>query len=152
MRKFEIVEKWALKYNNDNITLPKRATANSAGYDFYSPVDALIEPHTKELIYTNVKALMNEGECLLIFARSGLAKKGISLANGVGLIDKDHYGNEENDGNIAVLLENNTNTPYEVKIGDKIAQGVFMPFLIADEEDTSNFQIRKGLGFGSTGR
>ncbi len=150
MRIFEPVEQWAVKYNNINIHLPKRGTEFSAGYDFYCPVDTVIEPHTQELIFTNVKAKMNNDECLLLFSRSSLGKKGISLANGVAVIDADFYNNEDNNGNIAFLFYNNSNTPYEFKIGDKIGQGIFVKYLLADVEDKSNFVARSG-GFGSTG-
>ena len=69
---------------------------------------------------------MNNDECLLLFSRSSLGKKGISLANGVAVIDADFYNNEDNNGNIAFLFYNNSNTPYEFKIGDKIGQGIFV--------------------------
>lgn len=150
MRSFEPVDQWAIKYNNINVHLPKRSTEQSAGYDFYCPVDALIEPHTQELIYTNVKAKMNADECLLLFSRSSLSKKGICLANGVAVIDSDFYNNQDNNGNIAFLFYNNSNTPYEFKIGDKIGQGIFVKYLLAENEDTSNFVTRSG-GIGSTG-
>ena len=77
-----------------SIQLPKRATAYSAGYDFFVSETREIPARGTALLPTGVKAKMPQGEVLLLFIRSSLGiKRGLSLANGVGVIDADYYGN-----------------------------------------------------------
>ena len=94
VRGFEI----AKGFENAGINLPVRKTKYSAGYDFYSPVDVTIMPGESELIWTNVKAMFNENEVLMLFVRSGMGKSHIMIANGTGIIESDYYSNVSNDG------------------------------------------------------
>lgn len=138
------------KTNNQNIKLPERSTKDSAGYDFFSPVKVTIEPGQKELIWTDVKAYMQSQEVLIIDVRSSMGmKKDLMLSNTIGVIDKDYYNNESNEGNIGINLRNIGDHPVTIEIGDKIAQGIFIPYLIADSGNTED--IRTG-GIGSTGK
>ena len=148
MRKFEVVIDSAIKYNVKNIKMPKRATKYSAGYDLYSPIDVTIMPGTAEMIWTNLKVQMNKDEYLLICSTSGMGKKDIRLANGVGIIDSDYYSNPTNDGNFGCRLVNFGQNPYEIKVGDKIGQAIFMKYLTVDDEEQI-MEERIG-GFGST--
>lgn len=145
MRKFEIVN--SRKYDSE-IKMPNRATKASAGYDFYSPIDATIEPNTAKLIFTDIKACFAENEVLILCSTSGMGKRGVVLANGIGVIDADYYNNAGNEGNIGFMLRNLGNEPYEIKRGDKIGQGIFTTFLKVDDEDEITAE-REG-GFGST--
>lgn len=61
----------------------------------------------------------------------------------------DYYSNEGNDGNIGIFLKNNGTEDFKVNIGDRIGQGAFIPFLVADNGNTN--EVRKG-GYGSTGK
>lgn len=138
------------KTNNQNIKLPERSTKDSAGYDFFSPVKVTIEPGQKELIWTDVKVYMQSQEVLIIDVRSSMGmKKDLMLSNTIGVIDKDYYNNESNEGNIGINLRNIGDHPVTIEIGDKIAQGIFIPYLIADSGNTED--IRTG-GIGSTGK
>lgn len=138
------------KTNNQNIKLPERSTKDSAGYDFFSPVNVTIEPGQKELIWTDVKAYMQSQEVLIIDVRSSMGmKKDLMLSNTIGVIDKDYYNNESNEGNIGINLRNIGDHPVTIEIGDKIAQGIFIPYLIADSGNTED--TRTG-GIGSTGK
>ncbi len=148
MRKFEIVEDFAIKYNEKDIVLPKRATTHSAGYDFYSPTDITIEAGKSEIIWSNVKAMCNEGEFLLIVVTSGMGKRGLILSNGIGVVDKDYYGNPTTDGNIGFRITNLGSEPYTFAKGDKIGQGIFMPYYTLDEDNYDD--IKRVGGFGST--
>ncbi len=148
MRKFEIVKQEQIKYENSKITLPNRATKNSAGYDFYSPIELTIKPHTSEIIWTNVKACFNYDEVLILAVTSGMGKNGIMLANNIGIIDSDYYSNVGNDGNIGFRLHNFSENIYNVHVGDKIGQGLFMKFLTIDNEN--NIEKTRVGGFGST--
>ena len=128
--------------------LPKRSTQHSAGYDFVAAETITIDPSAIKLVPTNVKAYMQEGEVLYLYDRSSNPRKrGIVLSNSVGVIDKDYYGNPDNDGNIHAQFTNITNDVVTIEKGTAMMQGVFMPFLLADDDNASG--VRVG-GFGST--
>lgn len=148
MRKFEIVKDEAIKYGEKNIIMPKRATKFSAGYDVCSPIEVVIHSQEIVTIWTNIKAICNENEFMLLCVRSGLGRKDICLANDVGIIDADYYGNPETDGNIGVALKNRGNTDYVVHKNDRIAQIIFMPFLKVDNEE--EIENTRNGGYGST--
>ena len=148
MRKFEVVIDSAIKYDVKDVKMPKRATKYSAGYDVYSPIEITIMPGTAEMIWTNLKVKMNNDEYLMLCSTSGMGKKDVRLANGVGIIDSDYYSNPSNDGNFGYRLVNFGKEPYEIKVGDKIGQAIFMKYLIVDDEEEVT-EERVG-GFGST--
>ena len=152
MRRFEIVKKNCLMYGVDEKRLkkPYRATKHSVCYDCFSPIDIDIPPESTELVFTNFKAYCNNDEGIILASTSGLGKKGIILANGIGIIESDYADNESNDGNIGFLLHNLNKTPFHVKAGDKIGQIFFFKFLKTDDDVETN-EIRKG-GFGSTNK
>lgn len=150
MRKFEIVKDEFIKYDNKDIKLPVRATKHSVCYDFYSPIEYILKSGETKLIFTNVKATFGTDEGLILASTSGLGKKGIILANGIGIIESDYYGNESNDGNLGFMLHNLSEEDYSIAVGDKIGQGYFMKFLTVDDEEEIT-TIRKG-GFGSTNK
>ena len=128
--------------------LPKRSTQHSAGYDFVAAETITIDPGAIKLVPTNVKAYMQEGEVLYLYDRSSNPRKrGIVLSNSVGVIDRDYYGNSDNDGNIHAQFTNITNDVVTIEKGTAMMQGVFMPFLLVDDDDASG--VRVG-GFGST--
>ena len=155
MRKFErISEKEFLKDvsngNYEDILLPKRSTKNSAGYDFYSLYDITIKPNEIVKIPTGIKVCMNENEFLGIFIRSSLGfKYNIRMCNQVGIIDADYYNNKDNDGHIFVCLQNHSDKVFVIKKGDRFVQGIFMPFLITDDDNTTSRRIG---GIGSTNK
>ncbi|MEG1751662.1 MAG: dUTP diphosphatase [Clostridia bacterium] len=150
MRQFEKVAKQHIKYNNFNVKLPARATAHSVGYDFYSPIECVIKQNETKLIFTNVKAKFNFNEALILSSTSGMGKKGIILANGIGVVECDYYGNKDNDGNIGFMLHNQLENDYIINIDDKIGQGFFINYLTVDNEKEVITQ-RVG-GFGSTNK
>ena len=132
------------------ITLPRRATAGSAGYDFYSPFDIELEAGQSILIPTGIKARMDAGWVLLLFPRSGLGfRYRFQLDNSVGVIDQDYYDNPKNEGHIMAKMTNDSREgkTLSIKAGQAFMQGVFVPFGTADEEDVT--AIREG-GMGST--
>lgn len=150
MRKFEVVKEEFIKYGvkKENLKKPYRATKHAVCYDCFSPIDVTIDPQSTELVFTNFKAYCNSDEGFILASTSGLGKKGIILANGIGIVESDYADNETNDGNIGFLLHNLNKTPYEVKKGDKIGQIFFFKFLTVDD-DVQSEVVRKG-GFGST--
>ena len=129
-------------------TMPVRGTVNSAGYDLYAPHGATIGPGETVLFKLGVRAFMQPDEVLMLHVRSSVGiKKGLILANATGVIDSDYYGNESNGGEICVCLRNVSDKPCYIAQGEKIAQGVFMKYLIADNDTT---QAKRTGGVGST--
>lgn len=132
----------------DEIPLPRRATAGSAGYDFVCPADVTLAPGGSALIPTGIRCEMETGWVLLLFIRSSLgAKMGLRLSNSVGVIDSD-YAFADNEGHILLALTCG-GKPVTLTAGQRVCQGVLLPFGTA-EEDTA-FAERTG-GFGSTGK
>ena len=146
-RGFEIVKDNARKFIDKEIKLPTRGTSKAAAYDFYSNDTYTIEPNQIAKIWTDVKAYMCDDEVLLLDVRSSMGGK-FMLANTIGVIDADYYSNEGNDGNIGVFLKNISNETLTINEGERIAQGMFFNYLVADNGNTD--EIRNG-GFGSTG-
>lgn len=147
MRRFEKV---SAEVFDGEVNIPKRATERSAGYDIESAEDVTIYPHEQAVIKTGLKARMLPDEVLMIFIRSSMAiKKGLSIVNGTGIIDADYYNNIQNEGHILVCLQNNRDTPYEVKKGERVAQGIFLKYLVTDNDAETSMRKRSG-GIGST--
>jgi dUTP pyrophosphatase len=147
MRYFEVVKDEHRKNLNVEIQLPTRGSKNSAGYDFYSPIDVTIQPNESVMIWTDVKANMYYDNVLMLFVRSSMGKHPVVISNGTGIIDSDYYSNEGNDGNIGFRLLNLGTTPYEIKIGDRIGQGVFLKYGTVKDDNTTTQRVG---GFGST--
>lgn len=136
------------KNKGTEIILPTKGSSKAMAYDFYAPVDIVIEPNKTGKIWTDVKAYMSNTECLIINVRSSMGGK-LMLANTQGWIDADYYSNENNDGNIGIFLLNITDNPILIKKGERIAQGAFFNFLVADN---GNSDKERTGGFGSTGK
>ncbi|MCQ2495727.1 MAG: deoxyuridine 5'-triphosphate nucleotidohydrolase [Lachnospiraceae bacterium] len=137
------------------IKLPKRATAGSAGYDFYLPCDLKLAPGETISIPTGIRAKMDIAWVLMIFPRSGLGfKYRLQLDNTVGIIDSDYYYSD-NEGHIIIKLTNCSNTgssagkTIELEAGKGFAQGVFLQYGITIDDAADG--IRNG-GFGSTSK
>ena len=131
------------------VQLPTRGSSKSAGYDFYSPEEVILLPGEQKLIWTDIKAYMLDDEVLEIYPRSSVGiKKSIQLANTVGIIDSDYFGNRYNDGNIGICLYNRSEVLQIIEAGERFAQGVFKKYLVADDDNTTS--SRQG-GIGSTG-
>ena len=136
----------------DAIKLPKRATAGSAGYDFYAPDDVTLKQGRSILIPTGIRAQISDGWVLSIYPRSGLGfKHRVQLDNTVGIIDADYYG-ADNEGHIMIKLScdaHDDGHSVSLKKGDGFAQGIFTPFGVTLDDEAS--EKRTG-GFGSTSK
>lgn len=134
----------------DSIKLPQRATAGSAGYDFYAPVELNLKKGESLLIPTGIRSKINNGWVLKIYPRSGLGfKHRVQLDNTVGIIDADYY-NSSNEGHIMIKLScdaHDDGHSVAVNAGDGFTQGIFVQFGITFDDDASG--VRDG-GFGST--
>lgn len=145
-RGFELVRE-DKKKTTGKATLPTRGTSKAMAYDLYSNDTYKAKPNEIIKIWTDVKAYMQDNECLIINVRSSMGGKWM-LANTTGWIDSDYYSNESNDGNIGVFLKNISDEELVINKGDRIAQAAFFAFLVADNGNTD--AVRTG-GFGSTG-
>ena len=147
-RGFEIAKGWEKK----EINFPIRKTKGAAGYDFEAAEDTVIPSFKKgmapTLIPTGIKAYMLDDEVLYLYNRSSNPKKkGLILANSVGVIDKDYYGNPDNDGHIMFAFYNIKEEDITIKKGEAIGQGVFSKYLVTDDDDALGERLG---GFGST--
>lgn len=146
-RGFEIV-KSNMRKTDGEIKLPTRGTSKAMAYDFYANANYTVKPNEIVKIWTDVKAYMQDDECLILNVRSSMGGK-FMLANTQGWIDSDYYENEDNDGNIGIFLKNISDKTLNIVKGDRIAQGAFFNFLVAENGNTNN--KRKG-GWGSSGQ
>jgi dUTP pyrophosphatase len=144
------VGKVAVKLNAPNAR-PTRAHSTDAGADLRSSGDITIYPNEIKSVGTGVAMKIPEGYVGLVFSRSGMGKSGVTLANSVGVIDAEYRGE------IKVMLQNFGQDPFQINIGDRIAQIVLMPIILPEfqqfegsEEDWNN-SARGTNGFGSSG-
>ncbi len=130
-----------------SISLPKRATAGSAGYDFFAPETFSVMPNETVKIATGIRVKIDEGWVLKIYPRSSLGfKYRLTLNNTVGIIDSDYF-NADNEGHIFIKMTNCGDTPLTVEKGKAFAQGVFVEYGITVDDEC--YTTRTG-GFGST--
>lgn len=140
------------RLENEDIRLPERSTMNSAGYDFFAVEDIVIPSKTTVRVMTGVKCKLMHNMFLMLANRSSNpSKKGLVLMNGVGVIDADYYGNEDNDGEMAFEFLNLTSFDVEIKKGEKLGQGIIMRYLRTDNDYMTNPTATRAGGFGSTG-
>ena len=129
----------------ESLSLPKRATKGSAGYDFYAPFAFSLPPGATIKIPTGIRARMDENWVLKLYPRSGL---GFKLNNTVGIIDSDYF-NSDNEGHIFLKLTNDSNEgrTVDVNAGTGVVQGIFLEYGITVDDEAEG--VRNG-GFGST--
>ena len=150
VRGFEI----AKGFEDKQINLPVRKTKYSAGYDIEAAEDTVIPSFKKgmapTLIKTGIKAYMQDDEFLALYNRSSNPKKkGLILANSVGIIDKDYYENPDNDGHIMFAFYNIKEEDVVIKKGEAIGQGIFKKFFAIDNDSAEGERVG---GFGSTSK
>ncbi|MHC9536642.1 dUTP diphosphatase [Dellaglioa sp. BT-FLS60] len=116
--------------------------------DELAQAHAILKPY---LIPTGIKAYMQDNEFLLLANRSSSPlKRGLILPNGIGVIDSDYYGNEKNEGEIFIQTVNFSLKDQVIKKGDRVGQGIFMPYLTVDNEKVT--ATKRVGGFGSSGK
>lgn len=131
----------------DGIRLPQRATSGSAGYDFYTPYEVVLHPHEKVIIPSGIRCKIEDGFMMLGVVRSSIGiKHDINLSNTCMVLDSDYYG-ADNEGHIMIALRNMKNYTVRLKAGDRIMQGVFLPYGITIDD---NAEVVRTGGIGST--
>lgn len=131
------------------IKLPKRATAGSAGHDFFAPYNIVIPPKGTVKIPTGIRVILDSDKFLAIYPRSGLGfKYKMQLWNTIPVIDADYSGSD-NEGHIWCKFFNDSpdNKTIIIKQGDAMCQGVIQQFFKTDNDEANG--IRNG-GIGST--
>lgn len=150
-RGFEIIKDEHRKHSDIEIQLPTRGDSRSAGYDFYSNETVVLQPKQSHLFWTDVKSYMLDDEVLSIHVRSSIGtKKDLMLKNTTGIIDSSYYENVSNDGNIGICLVNMGDKIQKIEKGERIAQGIFAKYLIADDDIC--LKLERTGGFGSSGK
>ncbi|VDG18009.1 dUTP diphosphatase [Lactiplantibacillus mudanjiangensis] len=142
---FTLPSIWKLNFIKVLWQLRHGETATDADLDTAAKV---LKPY---LVPTGIKAYMNADEYLMIANRSSNPlKRNLVLPNGVGVIDADYYDNPKNEGEIFIQLLNFGIRDVHIKKGERLGQGLFMPFLAADNE--AEVTTTRTGGFGSSGK
>lgn len=158
-------------FEDKDITLPIRKTKSSVGYDIEAAEDTVIptiwktvfaniskflkgekefETFKPTLVKTGIKSYFNEDEALFLATKSSYpGKKGLLLANSIGVIESDYYGNQDNDGHIMFAYYNLFPVDVTIKKHEAAGQAFFQKFLITDDDNATG--LRTG-GFGSTSK
>jgi dUTP pyrophosphatase len=130
-------------------TLPAYQTAGAAGFDLAASVDMTILPGAVALVPTGLVIGVPPGHFLGIFARSSTPlKRGLLVANGVGVVDADYCGPEDE---IKIEVLNFTQQPVAIRPGDRLAQGIILPFVRAEWQESARPTDPTRGGFGATG-
>lgn len=148
-----MVESLLIRYKkvDQRAVAPEYKTAGAAAFDFGLMDDVVIPPRSFVRVPTGLVIQVPERHALLIVSRSSNPeKKGIDLANSVGVIDSDYRGPNDT---ISLLLENITDTEVRLAAGERVAQGMFVPVpAVQFEEIIGEIDAQDRGGFGSTGK
>lgn len=131
-----------------DVPFPNYQTPGACAFDLAVIEPATIQPNERVFLRTGLVIKVPHDHVLLLMPRSSNAKKGIRLGNGVGVIDSDYCGvNDE----IKLALHNVGNEPYSVQTGERLAQGLFIPITRAIFQETDHWEAPDRGGFGTTG-
>jgi dUTP pyrophosphatase len=134
---------------DSTVSLPSYGTNESAGFDLASAHDIVVSPRQIALVRTGLVIEVPTGYFLAIFARSSTPlKRGLMVANGVGVIDPDYSGpNDE----VMIQVMNVTESDVQIRRGDRLAQGIVLPApRVSWDEVREIREVTRG-GFGATG-
>jgi dUTP pyrophosphatase len=131
-----------------SVPLPAYSTAGAAAFDLAAAEEAEIGPRQIKLVGTGLVIAVPDGHFLGIFARSSTPlKRGLVVANGVGVLDSDYCGPDDE---LKIQLLNITDAPIAVRIGDRLAQGIVLQSPRVEFVEGEAATVSRG-GFGSTG-
>ncbi len=137
-----------IKRFDKELPLPKRQTEGAAAFDLTARETVTIAPGAIGYVPLNIAIETPPDHFLLIAARSGTHKKGLMMANGIGIIDPDFSGNEDE---IKGVYYNFTPAPVTVEKGDRVAQGTFVRISHPEWTEVSEMPNKDRGGFGTTG-
>jgi dUTP pyrophosphatase len=131
------------------ISLPAYATDEAAGFDLAAAHDVMVPPQRIALVRTGLVIEVPSGHCLAIFARSSTPlKRGLLVANGVGIVDPDYSGPEDE---VMIQVLNITGADVHVSRGDRLAQGIILPAPRVRWREVEEIRDVTRGGFGVTG-
>jgi dUTP pyrophosphatase len=138
-----------IKRLDPTVALPGYGTDESAGFDLAAAHDVTVRPREIALVRTGLVIEVPTGHCLAIFARSSTPlKRGLMVANGVGIIDPDYNGPEDE---VLIQVVNVTERDVQVRRGDRLAQGIVLPAPRVRWQEVEEIgEVTRG-GFGATG-
>lgn len=132
-----------------SVPLPAYATAGAVAFDLAASEATVVPPGEVRLISTGLVVEVPKGFLLLVASRSSTPiKRGLMLANGIGVIDQDYCGPDDE---VKIQVYNFSKDPVEIKRGERIAQGVFVRMERAEWNETERMSDKNRGGFGSTG-
>lgn len=137
-----------IKRFDKELPLPQRQTVGAAAFDLTARETVTIEPNKVGYVPLNVAIETPADHFLMVAARSSTHKKGLMMANGVGIIDPDYSGNEDE---IKAAYYNFTAAPVTVEKGERVAQGTFVKISHPEWEEVGEMPNKTRGGFGTTG-
>ena len=137
-----------LKLFDTSLPIPRYQTEKAAALDLYSRIDLVVPPQAVELVPLNVALEIPEDHFVLISARSSLHKKGLMMANGIGIGDADYSGDQDE---YKAPLFNFTSKAIEIKKGERLVQIIILPRKQVEIEVVEHLGDLNRGGFGSTG-
>lgn len=141
------IDEKAMAHIYADIKLPQRATIGSAGYDFYTPYEITLHPHSKVVIPSGIRCELDPNYMMLGVVRSSMGiKHDINLSNTCMVLDSDYFF-ADNEGHIMIALRNMKDYTVRCAAGERIMQGIFLPYGITADDDVE--KLRTG-GIGST--
>jgi dUTP pyrophosphatase len=131
-----------------DVPLPRYETDDAAAFDLTAADDTVVAPGAVALVPTGLIVEVPPGMFLGIFARSSTpVKRGLMVANGVGVVDPDYCGPDDE---VRIAVINFTQAPVTVKRGDRIAQGMFLSTPRVSWQEAGQLRAQSRGGFGST--
>jgi dUTP pyrophosphatase len=133
----------------EGVELPQYQSAEAAGFDIAAAEDVVVEAGAVKKIRTGLVIEAPVGYYLMLTCRSSLSsKKGLHLANGVGIIDRDYSGPEDE---VHIIVHNFTDHAVTVAKGERLVQGIFLPVSQVEWQELSRIREESRGGIGSTG-
>lgn len=142
--------KVTIKLIDPTLPLPVYHTSGSVAFDLYARVTVAVKPLTPTIIPLNLVVKIPAGYMLLLASRSSLPlKKGLMVANGIGVIDQDYHGDKDE---LGLQVIHFTKKKIVVKKGERVAQGILVKIAkVTQFRKVKSMKVRSRGGFGSTG-
>lgn len=138
-----------IKRIDTSLPLPEYKTGGAAAMDCYVREDITVPADSVEMVPLNIIVRPPKGHFTLIAARSSLHKQGLFLANGIGIVDEDYSGDNDE---LKAAVYNFTDAPVEIKKGDRIVQVIVLSFDKVEWEEVDDMGTASRGGFGTTGK
>ena len=138
-----------VKRFDKDLPLPEYKTAGAAAMDCYAREQTIVESKSVAYVPVNVALKLPRGHFVLLVARSSLHKRGLVLANGIGIGDEDFSGETDE---YKAALYNLTDTPVQIEKGERLAQMMVLPFDRVEWEEVDSLDTESRGGFGTTGK